>query len=391
MNLPIKSTVRLRLTLLFGTLFLLAGVVLLGLTYGLVRETVNPGPPTRREIIEDRRETRSPGDFVFGEDGRTDDGRTVNQVIRDVRWEERMAALDTLLTRSALALALVGGGAILLGWMMAGRTLRPIAEITGHAQRASQATLGDRLNMTGPDDELKELADTFDAMLARLQAAFESQRHFAAQASHELRTPLAIMRAEADVALAEPNATERERQLAGAIRTEVDRSERLVAGLLTLAKAESTMSDRERINLADLVGDVAGDHSRAADSAGVLLELELNDATVTGDQALLRHMVGNLIDNAIRYNVPQGWLKVAVGVVGNAPFVRVENNGPQVRQEDIEELFEAFRQGTTRKGGHGLGLSIVRAVANAHGGTVEAAPGAEGGMRITVSLPPDRA
>jgi signal transduction histidine kinase len=268
-----------------------------------------------------------------------------------------------------------------------------VQRITAHARRASQSTLADRIDLRGPPDELRELADTFDAMLDRLQAAFEAQRRFAAQASHELRTPLAIMRAEADVALNAPDVTERERRLAEAIQHATERSERLVDGLLALARSESTLRDDTRVDLAELVGDVVGEQALAADAAGVELDLDLGevDVTVSGDRALLWRLVGNLVENAIRYNQPKGWARVSVGVDGGQAVLRVANSGPRVASETVEALFEPFRRGVgsgrDRPAGFGLGLAIARTVVLAHGGEIEAAAPASGGLVVTARIP----
>ena len=292
---------------------------------------------------------------------------------------------------AGLALLVTSVGALALGWVVAGRVLRPIQSITAHARHASEATLGERIGLRGPPDELKELADTIDGMLDRLQAAFEAQRHFAAQASHELRTPLAIIRAEADVALAAPDVTERERRLAESTLMAADRSERLVDGLLALARSESTLRDDARLDLADLVGDVVGEQVRAADAAAVTLDLALASAAVAGDRALLERLVGNLVENAIRYNRPGGWIRVEVDSTDGAATLRVANSGPVVPPDVVATLFAPFQRGPAngrnRPTGFGLGLAIVRAVAAVHGGNVTATAQGEGGLAVTVRLP----
>src|SRR5262249_25915002 len=258
-------------------------------------------------------------------------------------------------------------------WLAAGRVLRPLRSITAHARHASEATLGDRIALRGPPDELKELADTIDAMLARLEAAFAAQPRFSAEASHELPTPLAIIRGEAAVALAAPDATDRERRLATSVRAAVDRSEHLVDGLLALARSDSTLRDDARVDLAELVGDVVGEQTQAASAAGVELDLNLDTATVAGDRTLLWRMAGNLVENAIRYNRPGGWARAPAGTEAGVAAVRVETSGPPVDPAVIADLFEPFRRGTRdRRGqpsGHGLGLAIVRSVAAVHAGS----------------------
>lgn len=383
LSLPARSTVKLRLTLLYGGLFLAAGIVLLVLTYALLHQALKP--PDRGP------HDGGGGPNNGGQNQPPPEERSVEDQVNDARREERKAALNQVIIQGGIALAVTGGGALILGWLVAGRTLRPIQRITAHARRASQANLGDRIGLRGPPDELKELADTIDAMLGRLQAAFESQRHFAAQASHELRTPLAIIRAEADVALAAPDVTERERQFGKAIRAAADRSERLVDRLLALARSESTLRDDTRVDLAELVGDVVGEQARAADTAGVEIDLDLGSATVTGDRALLERLAGNLVENAIRHNRRGGWLRVEVGTEQDAAVLRVANSGPVVPPNAVEHLFEPFQRGRDarrdRAGGFGLGLAIVRSVALAHGGDVTAKAPEAGGLNITVRLP----
>jgi signal transduction histidine kinase len=371
---PFRPSVRLKLTLLYGVLFVAAGLLLIAVTYGLVRRelapnALQPGPRIERQ----HNQPANPDEREAG-----------------ARREERRFALRQLWRQSLVALGLATVGALALGWLLAGEVLHPIQRITAHAKSSSATTLDERINLDGPNDELKELADTFDAMLDRLQAAFRAQQGFAAQASHELRTPLAIIRAEAEVAGAAPDATERERQSSGAILTAVGRSERLVDGLLALTRSESTMLDAGPVDLADLTGDVVGEYVGEADEAHVRLELTLDAAEVRGDPALLQRMVGNLVQNAIRYNQPNGSVAVSVRPESGVARLTVENSGPVVSQEEIDQLFQPFVRGDwarRNRSGFGLGLAIARSVATAHGGTIQAVPGPNGGLRITVDIP----
>lgn len=375
-----RPTVRLRLTLLFGGLFIVSSVLLLALTYGLLGQALSPLEPPDPDEVE----------FESGDQEGEHEGSFEEQLF-EARNEERAGALSAVLTQSLIALVLTSAGAMVLGWAVAGRVLRPIRQITGHARRASEATLGERINLRGPPDELKELGDTIDAMLGRLEAAFAAQRWFAAQASHELRTPLAVMRAEADVALTAADATERERRLGDAVRTAVDRSERLVDGLLALSRSESTLRDSTPIDLAELVGDVVGEQARAADAAGVSLDLSLETAPVVGDRMLLERLVGNLVENAIRHNHRGGWVRVSVTPHAEHSVLQVANNGPPLAPSTVAALFEPFQRGRSERSGRprgfGLGLAIVRSVATAHDGEVEAISPAEGGLVVTVRLP----
>ena len=312
-----RPTIRLRLTLLFGGLFIAASALLLALTYGLLGRDLQP---LDRPDPEDAK--------IFSAEQEGDFQGSFEEQLFEARNEERAEALSALLTQSLVALLATAAGAILLGWVVAGRVLGPIRQITAHARHASEATLSERIGLRGPPDELKELADTIDGMLERLQEAFTAQRWFAAQASHELRTPLAVIRAEADVALASPDVSARERRLAETVRTAADRSERLVDGLLALARSESTLRDSVCLDLADLVGDVVGAQVRAAEAAGITLDLALESASIVGDRMLLERLAGNLVENAIRHNHRGGWVRVSVVNESDAVVLRVVNGGP---------------------------------------------------------------
>ena len=395
----IRPTVRLRLTLLYGALFFAAAAVMLVLLYVLLSRELRPppdpgsgGPPFGQET------SGGPtGDGPTGQDGRIPMADVERRVF-EVRRDERASALRRLPGLAIVALLVTSLGALALGWVVSGRLLRPLRQITQHARLASETTLSDRIALRGPPDELRELADTMDEMLARLESAFRSQRHFAAQASHELRTPLAIIRAEADVALATPDATERERELALAVRSAAVRSERLIDGLLALSRSESSLRDSVRLDLADLAGDVASELIGEADDAGITLDLTLDGAPVRGDRALLERLIGNLVENAIRYNRSGGWVRLDVRtqlVNGHeVASVGVENSGSPVPATEITSLFAPFRRGTAatreRPAGYGLGLAIVQSVAAVHGGTVEARPGQAGGLLVRVAIPAAR-
>ena len=387
-----RPTVRLRLTLLYGCLFFVAAAIMLLILYGLLRREFQPPPipgagPPNGQVVDG-----GPG---AGQDQAPADEDDVERRIFEVRRDERAGLLRQVPGLALVALLVTSLGALALGWVVSGQMLRPLRQITRHARLASETTLSDRIGLRGPPDELKELADTMDAMLGRLQAAFESQRQFAAHASHELRTPLAIIQAEADVALAAPDASPRERELAEAVRSAAIRSERLVDGLLALSRSESSMRDSVRLDLADLAGDAAGDLVGAADARQITLDLTLDQAVIRGDRSLLDRMVANLLQNAIRYNRTGGWVRLAVGteVVDSAPMavLMVENSGSAISPAEIADLFTPFRRGTTavreRTAGFGLGLAIVRSVATVHGGMVTARSGREGGLLVTVRLP----
>lgn len=392
-----RPTIRLRLTLLYGAIFFLAGGLLLVVNYTLLRESLSPNPGQVTPPIIRGVEVRLPtgqvreGSVPFPLNAPfMSDGRSLNQVFADIQSATRGDALNTLLRQSSLALGATGIVALGFGWLVAGRALRPVQHITRIAQDASESNLHERINLEGPQDELKELADTLDHMLDRLEVAFESHRQFAAQASHELRTPVAIIRAEADVSLANADTTERERQLAEAVSAAAVRSERIIESLLALARSQSTMHERAEVDFAELVGDVTGEYAPVADTAGIEIELSLGTAIVTGDRELLERLVANLIDNAIRYNLPAGWVEVTIDTRHDAVELRVANSGAILNPIDVDTLFEAFhRQVGDQCGepsGFGLGLTIARSVVIAHGGTIKATPVPDGGLDIIVTL-----
>ena len=382
----LRLTVRLRLTLLYGSLFLIAGALLLAVNYALLKRSV-PAPsdvpfPTRVLVTREGMVGPAP---VPAEPA-TIEGTPVEDVIRDYRVRVREETLQRQLTQSVLALGVMGVGSVGLGWLMAGRVLRPLHEITATARRLSEENLHERIRMDGPQDELKELADTFDAMLGRLDAAFESQRRFVADASHELRTPLAIIRTEVDVALRDPDATPAQlRAMGETVRTATERTERLLDSLLTLARSNQGAEVREAV-------DLAAEASVAVAAAGLSspARLDLQPALVTGDPVLLGRLVGNLVENAVRHGSRD--ISMSTRTDGGWVVLRVENDGAVIPPEVVPGLFEPFRRygAAERTGsdrGVGLGLAIVRSVAKAHGGSVSAAARAGGGLVVEVRLP----
>lgn len=303
----------------------------------------------------------------------------------------RDAARADLLRAGSVAFLLVMVVAAVVSWVLTGQVLRPLHEVTATARRLSAASLGERIRLAGPRDEVADLADTFDAMLARLQAAFESQRRFVANASHELRTPLAVMRTEVDVTLADPAADIAElRRMAEVVRQATRRADDLVESLLTLAHTESAgVTVRQPTDLALAVEAAVATVSGEAAARSVRIAVQGSAAPVLGDPALLERVAGNLLENAVRHNVHGGWVTVATGSGSAGSTLRVSGSGAEVAPERVTELFEPFRRGTPDRtgGGTGLGLSIVRAVVLAHGGTVHAEPVAGGGLAVEVCLP----
>ncbi|WP_018681936.1 sensor histidine kinase [Actinokineospora enzanensis] len=376
MRRPSRLTIRARLTLVHGGLFLAAGVVVIALTYALVAQAL----PVADRVIS----TRMKEGGLFGEPAQ------VYGQLAQVADSTRDDALTAMLTQGAVALVLVGAVAVALGWLLAGRMLQPLHRVTDTARRIAQVAdrgLHERIALAGPRDEIKELADTFDAMLAHLDSAFDGQRRFIANASHELRTPLTLNRALLEVAVHREPAAPGVREL-GLTLLEINaRHERLVEGLLLLARADRAPLERSYVDIADIVEHVA-DRTPAA---AVTLRVVAREAPTSGSAVLLERVVQNLVDNGIRHNVPtDGWVSVTTGTEAGRAVLTVANTGPVVPPYEIPALFEPFRRLAADRlatGGAGLGLSIVLAVTRAHGGDVRAVPRPGGGLVVTVALP----
>jgi len=365
-----------RLTALYSVLFVLSAVVLLAIANGVGSTTavsatasstgVAPGYPPPVDLSA----RPSPG--------------------------APHSASHGYLVGSAVALGVMAVVSIAVGWVAAGRVLRPLRVMTAAARRISADSLHERLEMTGPDDELKDLSDTIDALLERLDGSFAAQRRFVANASHELRTPLATVRALVDVAAAKPGPVPAETiTLASRVRVELDRVDELLDGLLALARGQhGALPDRAVVSLDAAVS--ARLDTRAEQAAGRRLMLQrvhsLDDTGVVASRALLSRLIDNLLDNAILHNRDGGWIRVATAVSGPTALLVIENGGDVLTPEQVAELAQPFRRlGVERTGsdaaGAGLGLSIVAAIAEAHGGTLELRARADGGLRATVALP----
>ncbi|HSO96568.1 MAG TPA: ATP-binding protein [Acidimicrobiia bacterium] len=390
---PRGLTIRLRLTLLIGALFIAAGSILLGMTYLLVRHSVTTNPGQVRAALAHRlgvdagQLPPNPARTIPNPDAA---GR--RNAFRDVQREITNQNLHRLLVESGIALGVMAVVSVGLGWVVAGRMLRPLHTITTTARRLSDVNLHERIGLEGPSDELKELADTFDAMLERLDRAFMSQQRFVADASHELRTPLSVIRTEVDVALADPHATAAElRAMGEVVRDATIRSEQLVDGLLTLARTGAAPPAPEPVDLADLAARVIDRLAPDADRQELALDLSLDPAPVRGASALLERLVENLVQNASQYNQRGGWIAVTTTTDGDHALLRVANSGPPVPPQVVASLFDRFRRlDPTAEGHHrgfGLGLSIVDAVARAHEGTATAEAQPDGGLLVTVDLP----
>lgn len=385
-----RLSARLRLTLTYTGLFALAGGMLLAFTYVLLQRRLDDG---LSDHLRERIESRVTTPAVEHGQTQTQDPSQPHPLVEETTREVRTDALRQLLIQSGVALAGMAALSAGLGWLMAGRVLRPLHRITSTARRMSESSLHERIALQGPKDELKDLADTFDGMLARLDAAFESQKRFVANASHELRTPLSVIRTELDVTLSNPQVTHEELQeMAEVVRGAIARSERLIESLLLLARSESGLPERRPVDLAAVTRDVLGHFAPSARSKGVAVREDLSPVVVAGSPPLLERLVGNLVENALAYNHQGGWIEVSTGQAQGEAELRVANSGRVVPAESIDPLFQPFRRLAPDRTGSssssvGLGLSIVRAVARAHGGDATARPGTSGGLEVVVRLP----
>jgi signal transduction histidine kinase len=412
-----RWTLRLRLTLLYGALFLLAGTVLLAITYGLARSTgmggggvivqskAIPGKGADSLYITRSKAVPAPSTFRAGTLAVPAPLRAAATRLQYEAQAQVEAArsdqLDALLTESGIALGIMAVASIGLGWVMAGRALRPLRTMSSRARGISERNLHERLALDGPNDELRELGDTFDGLLGRLERAFESQRQFVANASHELRTPITVSRALVEVALADPEASlDSMRDTMKRVLSAGEEQERLISALLTLARSQRGLAVRDELELSAIVGDVLD--GVVAD--GIRIQSTLSEAPTVGDEALVERMVANLVGNALRYNLPSGgWVSVWTGMQNGRPTLRASNSGPVVPASEVGALTEPFRRlnGGGRngaaagvvlgpgsgEGGLGLGLSIVAAIATAHGADLRVTPRAGGGLEVTASFP----
>lgn len=398
-----RLTLRSRLTVIYGGLFFAAGVVLLAATYFLFLEQLQPsgdrvlfegrvqGPtePSATMPEINRISIRTPdGDVLTGPDAR--------KWVSEQEESFQHAAAQSLLVQGGVALLLVGGVATGLGWLVAGRVLSPLHRVTATAHRIAAAPAADmglheRIGLAGPEDEVKQLADAFDSMVGRLDRSFAGQRRFVANASHELRTPLTVSRAMVEVAMHRPDTSADLRTLGADLLALNTRHEALIAGLLDLAGAENGPLDRQPVDLADVVEHVSELSADEAAAAGIELSGQISEAVTEGDALLLERLVANLVDNGIRHNEPDGWVRVECGP-GAEGGVRIEvsNTGPVVSPYDVAGLFQPFRRQAGDRlvvdRGVGLGLSIVEAIVRAHDGTVDARPREGGGLVVTVRL-----
>lgn len=374
-------TLRTRLTAWYAGVFMIAGIALVGLNYWFLADWVVPAAGVAAGTVD--------GDSVQAtipmETMRT---LEVSSLPADaVVWSPAAVKSDvmtTVLWQSAIALVIAAVIAVWLGWVVAGRVLAPLHSITSTAHRLEAERLDQRIELDGPPDELKELADTFDGMLDRLASSFDSQKRFVANASHELRTPLAVQRTLIEVALGAPDASDEIRRLGAHLLDTNERSEKLIDGLLLLARSDRGLATRELVWLDEVIDDEIESCAALAAEKKVTFAVRTRRYLVDGDPVLLAHLVGNLLRNALLYNRPGGSVAVELD-----QELTVTNTGPTVPAQAVPGLFEPFRRLRDRTGtaGSGLGLSIVQSVARAHQGSAKARPNGGGGLVVQVNLP----
>ena len=384
-------TVRVRLTALYGILFVVSCAVLLALASGVVvaRSSSSQASPASGQALAGSALAQAQARIKVLQ------AQLQNVQAQAVSPPGQSRLSHQLLVASLIALAIMTVISVALGWLVAGRALRPVREMTAAAQRISEDSLHERLALHGPQDELKELGDTIDGLLERLEVAFNAQRRFVANASHELRTPLTTMRAAIDVALAKPEpAPPQTVALAGRLRTELDRIERLLEAFLVLARAQHrSMPGQAVLPLDYIVGSALADQAAAIRAMDLTVQdtSSQGGAWVAGSQALLSRLVENVIDNAVCHNTPGGWIAITTRARGGDARLVVENGGQVLDQQQVAELSQPFRRleadriGTDK--GSGLGLSIVAAIAEAHGGTLDLRARPGGGLRVCIGLP----
>lgn len=357
-----RRTLRAQITLLYGGVFVVLVAAVLGATGLLWRTAAHAAPGTPASAIAD------------------------TQHIID------LVDLHRLVFGLAIACGVAVVLAVALGWLIAGRVLRPLRRITSTARQISATNLHQRLDLNGPDDELKQLGETLDDLFARLESSFEAQRRFAANASHELRTPLTAERSLLQVALADPDASVETWRATGEELLDLgELQERLITSLFTLARSERGIERRESFDLAAIAGQAVLARRQEAERQGISLDANIVEAPIAGDRNLVESLLANLLDNALRHNLEGGRVAITTGMQAGRAVLAIVNTGPLVPPEDVERLFEPFRKAgadrTRSNDGHGLGLAIVRAVTDAHGATVIAEPQSNGGLRVEVEFP----
>jgi signal transduction histidine kinase len=396
-----RRTVRLKLTVLYGALFLLCGAALLAVTYFLVARHLPTTLTSKDLAIQIQQGSTASGDGYSSQTCYAQVGGSAaaapvplpagavpcGALLGAARSEE----LRQLITDSGIALAIMAAASIGLGWVVAGRVLQPLRTITAAARRISASSLHQRLALDNADDELTDLGRTFNGLLARLERSFEAQRQFVANASHELRTPLARQRTLVEVALRDPDAT------VGSLQGTMQRvlatgeeQERLIEALLTLARSQRGLDRREPLDLAAVTAAVLSASEPEAENRGLRVTASLGEAPALGDQRLAERLAANLVLNAIRHNVPGGWVEVVTGIRSGRGLLSVANTGPVILPEQIDRLFQPFGRldaARLNREGLGLGLSIVTAIAAAHDADLRARALPSGGLEVQVLFP----
>jgi signal transduction histidine kinase len=414
-----RRTARLRLTVLYGAAFLVCGAAVLAVViyvvFGRAANTSQPGNSATAEFSG-----RVPAAAVRQVGGNDmipipadDVQRSGRYDIVNIRVPESQPGLTAaqraellskarvrvsyderqVLIIAAAALAVIAVAAAVIGWLIAGRVLRPLRTITTAARRISASSLHERLDLHGPDDELRELGDTLDGLFARLEASFDAQRRFAANASHELRTPLTRERTLLQVTLADPAATTGTWEAAGReLLASNAEQEHLIEAMLTLASSEAGTGEREHLDLAAITSAAVAAARPAIGRLGLDVSTAIEPAALDGDAFLIQQLAANLIDNAVRHNIPGGDIQVGTATSDAGAVLSVTNSGQVIPAAEVDRLFQPFQRlgprPARRDGGHGLGLSIVKAIATAHAATINASPRPGGGLTIDVTFPP---
>jgi signal transduction histidine kinase len=385
----LRLTIRARLTLLYTALFAVCGAIVVAVSYTLMARLTTSAQDqslVSPDNVPDAIAAQCRSEQPLTSPDKLQMAQCISYLEQRGAQAQRDLTLSHLLQYSLITLAVVIALAAVLGWIVAGRALRPVQQITMAARAASEHNLSARVALKGPRDELRKLAETFDEMLGRLQATFEGQQRFIANASHELRTPLAVMRATVDVVLGNPDSTPGElRGMAADIRAEVDHAEHLIGALLILARNERGLTVREQVDLATAVEDVL-DSVPLGDRR---VHATLEPAVIFGDPVLAERLVANLVDNAARYNIAGGDIWVSTGSTAGCSQLTVANTGPVISLADAGRIFQPFQRlnDRTSHDGFGLGLAIVASIAVIHGGTVTARPRDQGGLSVTVTIP----
>jgi signal transduction histidine kinase len=404
-----RPTARLRLTVLYGAAFLACGAAVVAVIYLLFAHTAPTAPsghsPTASEPVVGMKvpatavkragpydEVNVPVTFLqqlndLSGPTPAEQAKLFNEAQVQIDYDKRQ-----LLVLSAIALGVIAVLAAAIGWLIAGRVLRPLSTITAAAKRISATSLHERLALHGPDDELKELADTLDSLLARLQASFDAQRRFAASASHELRTPLTRERTLLQVTLADPAATTATWQaVSRELLASNSEQEHLIEALLTLASSDAGPGEREPADLGAISSAALAARRPAIGRLGLHVQADIQPAVLEGDPVLVQQLVANLIDNAVRHNIPGGDVQVSTETSGGHAVLSVTNSGQVIPPGEVDRLFQPFQRlgprPARRDGGHGLGLSIVRGIATAHGAAIGARAKPGGGLAVDVTFP----